>query len=108
MLFNLLGNAAKYSPEETQIRVRSYLSPVDEGIIITEVSDHGYGIPSEDIGKIFDKFYRVTSQTGRGRPGSGLGLAICQAIVEAHDGKIWVETEPAKGSTFYFELPTHA
>lgn len=108
VLFNLLGNAAKYSPEGSQIRVRSHISPIDENIILTEVSDHGFGIPSEDIGKIFDKFYRVTSHTGRGRPGSGLGLAICRAIVEAHDGKIWVETEPGKGSTFYFELPTQA
>jgi PAS domain S-box-containing protein len=102
VLSNLLSNAIKYSPQGSEVRITSYQSPDNSGEIVTKVADDGVGIPSEEMDKIFDKFYRVTSQRGRGRPGSGLGLAICKAIIESHDGKIWVESEPGKGSTFYF------
>ncbi len=102
---NLLSNAIKYSPEGSEIRIRSYLDPRSTSLIITEVQDQGIGIPENEIGKLFTKFYRVTTQQGRGRPGSGLGLAICKAIVEAHGGRIWVQSQLGKGSTFYFSLP---
>lgn len=102
---NLLSNAIKYSPEGSEIRVRSYLDPRSAAVIVTEVQDQGIGIPENEIGKLFTKFYRVTTRQGRGRPGSGLGLAICKAIVEAHGGRIWVQSQPGKGSTFYFSLP---
>ena len=105
VLSNLLSNAIKYSPPGSEIRVRSYLGTDDSGVIVSEVRDQGAGISKSEMEQIFDKFYRVTSPTGRGRPGSGLGLAICKAIVEAHEGKIWVESKPGKGSTFYFSLP---
>ncbi len=105
VIYNLLSNAIKYSPDGTEIAIRSYLSANDPGVIITEVRDQGIGIPENEKDKLFTKFYRVTSQRGRGRPGSGLGLAICKAIVSAHDGKIWVESEVGKGSTFFFSLP---
>ncbi|MCH7745004.1 MAG: GAF domain-containing protein [Chloroflexi bacterium] len=102
---NLVSNAIKYSPPDTEITVTSYLDPKDSHRIITEVKDHGVGIPEEELDKIFDKFYRITSQRGRGRPGSGLGLAICKAIAQSHNGKICVESEPGVGSTFSFSLP---
>ena len=105
VLSNLLSNSIKYSQPGSEIRVRSYLMPSDNGRIITEDGDSGVGIPDNEIEKIFDKFYRVTSQRGRGRPGSGLGLAICKSIIEAHDGKIWVDSIPGRGSTFFFDLP---
>ncbi len=102
---NLLSNAIKYSPEGSEIWVRSYLDSRSAAVIVTEVQDQGIGIPENEIGKLFTKFYRVTTRQGRGRPGSGLGLAICKAIVEAHGGRIWVQSQPGKGSTFYFSLP---
>ncbi|MCH8063672.1 MAG: histidine kinase, partial [Chloroflexi bacterium] len=105
VLSNLLSNSIKYSQPGSEITVRSYLMPSNAGRIVTEVGDSGVGIPDNEIDKIFDKFYRVTSQRGRGRPGSGLGLAICKSIIEAHDGKIWVDSTPGRGSTFYFDLP---
>ncbi|MCI0440248.1 MAG: cell wall metabolism sensor histidine kinase WalK, partial [Chloroflexi bacterium] len=105
VICNLLSNAIKYSPDGTTIHVRSYMSQSAAPHIVTEVKDEGFGIPSEEIGNLFTKFYRVTTQRGRGRPGSGLGLAICKAIVEAHGGIIWVESEVGKGSTFFFRLP---
>ncbi len=105
VIYNLLSNAIKYSPEGTEISISSYLPADDPGVIITQVRDQGIGIPENEKDKLFTKFYRVTSQRGRGRPGSGLGLAICKAIVNAHDGKIWVESEVGKGSTFFFSLP---
>jgi two-component system sensor histidine kinase VicK len=68
------------------------------------VSDQGVGIPPQELEKIFDKFYRGTQK--RRRPGgTGLGLAICRAIVLAHGGRIWAESENGRGSTFYFTLP---
>ena len=106
VIFNLLSNAIKYSPQGSEVHLRCYVDPKDGGMIVTEVEDHGGGIPAGDVGKIFDKFFRVTSQRGRGRPGAGLGLAICKSIVEAHDGKIWVDSQPGKGSTFFFSLPS--
>lgn len=102
---NLLSNASKYSPHGSDISVKAYLDTENDGNIITEVKDDGVGIPDEEIDKIFDKFYRVTTQRGRGRPGSGLGLAICKSIIEAHDGRIWVDSEPGSGSIFFFTIP---
>ena len=104
VITNLLSNAIKYSPRGSQIQIRSYLDPGNSRSVITEVSDHGIGIPPHEIDKIFDRFYRVTSQRGRGRPGSGLGLSICKAIIEAHEGRIWVDSRPGEGARFYFSL----
>ena len=69
------------------------------------VSDTGPGIPADEQERIFDKFYQI-AQTEVSKPkGTGLGLAISKALVELHGGKIWVESEPSRGSTFYFTLP---
>ena len=101
VLVNLLENAAAYSEEGAKITVTAKSV---NGKIRVSVSDQGAGIPQEDLGKIFDKFYRGTQK--RQIPGgAGLGLAICQTIVTSHGGRIWAESEIGRGSTFHFTLP---
>lgn len=101
VLVNLLENAAAYSEEGTRIVVKA--KRMNNEVEVT-VSDQGVGIPPQELEKIFDKFYRGTQK--RRRPGgTGLGLAICRAIVLAHGGRIWAESENGRGSTFYFTLP---
>jgi signal transduction histidine kinase len=101
VLINLLENATAYSQEGTEINIKARL--VDNSIEVS-VSDQGVGIPSEELDKVFEKFYRGT-QKRRNHGGAGLGLAICQAIIQSHDGQIWVESIVGQGSTFYFRLP---
>jgi signal transduction histidine kinase len=98
---NLLSNASKYAPEST-VRVKA-MNRGDH--IRLEVIDNGPGIHSDHIPHLFERFYRVPGNTSTVR-GTGLGLYICRKIVEAHGGEIGVETEPDKGSIFYFTLPT--
>ena len=101
VLINLLENAIKYSRTEGKISVTLTRSDNDMRV---GVSDNGPGIPREDQSRVFEKFARVQR---KGRPkGLGLGLAFCRLAVEAHGGRIWVESEPGQGSTFYFTLPT--
>jgi signal transduction histidine kinase len=69
------------------------------------VSDQGIGIEPSHLDSVFDRFYQVDSASTRRVGGSGLGLSICKAIVEAHNGTIWVESQSGRGSTFYFTLP---
>ena len=102
VLDNLLANAIKFSPEGGTITVRVR----DEGEWLrTEVSDTGIGIPPDKLTRVFDRFYQVNGTTRRRFGGAGLGLAIVKQIVEAHGGKVGVESELGKGSTFYFTLP---
>jgi PAS domain S-box-containing protein len=98
---NLAGNALKYSDGAVKITAR--LANRSREIRV-EVEDQGIGIPPNEIGHLFDKFYRVTSAGRKGR-GAGLGLAICKAIVNAHGGKIGVRSVFRQGSTFWFSLP---
>jgi signal transduction histidine kinase len=98
---NLIGNALKYS--DSAIKITAKLASHDREILV-EVADEGIGIPPNEIGHLFDKFYRVTSADRKGR-GAGLGLAICKAIVSAHEGKIGVRSALRQGSTFWFSLP---
>ncbi len=99
---NLLDNAAKHSQPEKPIEVRVE-SGEDE--IIVSVIDEGEGIAPEHLERIFDRFYQVKKRGGAGRHGIGLGLAICRGLVEAHGGRIWVESEVGRGSKFSFSLP---
>jgi len=102
VLDNLLGNAIKFSPDGGTIMVRAY--PVHEAVKV-EVTDQGIGIPADELDKIFERFYQVDGSSKRRFSGTGLGLAIVQRIVEGHNGKIWVESEMGKGSTFFFTIP---
>ena len=102
VITNLLGNAMKFSESGTKITVRTELKS-DE--IWVSVIDQGVGIPEESIPCLFQRFYQVDGSTTRDTAGSGLGLYICQQIVEAHGGRIWVESRLNEGSTFTFTLP---
>ncbi len=101
-LTNLLDNAMKYSGEAKEIEIR--LEQKD-GFVRMAVTDHGIGIPREEQKKIFEKFYRVSTGLVHDVKGSGLGLSIVQHIVEAHGGRITVESEAGQGSTFTIHLP---
>jgi len=98
VLYNLIENAVKYSPPGSQVRV---FSKRDKQGMVIGVSDNGVGISSQDQQKIFEPFARLQ---GSGAKGVGLGLVVCKRLVEAHGGRLWVETEPSKGSTFFFTL----
>jgi PAS domain S-box-containing protein len=99
---NLVENATKFSDWGSTITIGAHLSG-DE--IIVSITDRGEGIPRELQDKLFDRLYQTTSfATGRKKEGTGLGLSICRGIIEAHKGKIWVESKGGKGSTFSFSL----
>ena len=100
VLLNLLENALKYSPPGTPIGVEA---KVIGSTLEIAVLDRGYGVPAEDLERIFDKFYRV--QRPQGISGTGLGLAICQGIVEAHRGRIWAQNRPGGGTIVTVALP---
>jgi signal transduction histidine kinase/tetratricopeptide (TPR) repeat protein len=101
-LLNLLDNATKYSGESRHIGVTVNTS---ESSITVSVEDHGVGIPKEDLPNIFGKFYRARTQQTQETPGSSLGLALVKHIVEAHGGRVGVESELGRGSRFFFEIP---
>jgi two-component system sensor histidine kinase KdpD len=103
VLVNLLDNACKYSPPDTAINVRA---AVAGAFVEIEVSDRGVGIPTEDLKRVFDKFYRV--QRPESIIGTGLGLSICKGIVEAHNGFIAAENRPGGGTTIVVTLPLEA
>lgn len=98
---NLLDNAVKYSPAESAITVGAR---GDERQLLFWVKDEGVGISSEDLDRIFERFYRVENESTRHVRGAGLGLAVCRGIVEAHGGRVWAESTLDAGSTFYFTL----
>lgn len=102
-LTNLVGNAIKYSPNGGQVFIKAYLN--GDNMVEIAVQDFGLGIPKDALGQLFTKFYRVDNSDRREIGGTGLGLAISREIVEAHGGKIWVDSDLGKGSTFYFTLP---
>lgn len=98
VLINLLENAAKHTPAGTPVDIRAI---ADDRKLIVEVADRGSGLPADQLGRVFEKFYRASNRQG----GVGLGLAICDAIVRAHGGKIWAENRPGGGARFQFSLP---
>jgi PAS domain S-box-containing protein len=99
---NLLDNAVKYSPGSSDIAVACYMTGEE---VIVSISDHGMGISLREQQHIFERFKRVGEPLAQSTPGVGLGLYICRAIVEAHGGRIWVESTLRQGSTFSFSLP---
>jgi signal transduction histidine kinase len=102
VLLNLLNNAVKYSEERKYILVKVCINSTSALISVT---DHGVGIPKEELKKIFDKFYRVSTAKTREIRGTGLGLTLAKHIIEAHDGTIEVESEVSKGSRFTIRIP---
>ncbi|WP_409303517.1 cell wall metabolism sensor histidine kinase WalK [Peribacillus sp. SCS-155] len=106
VLYNIISNAIKYSPEGGQITFR--LKVEDESRIVVSISDQGVGIPKNNIDKIFERFYRVDKARSRNLGGTGLGLAIAKEMVVAHNGKIWAESKEGKGTTIFFTLPYEA
>ncbi|HLG73072.1 MAG TPA: ATP-binding protein [Chloroflexota bacterium] len=102
VLINLVDNAIKYSPREAPVSIRLTSGP-DE--IQFSVADRGIGIPEDQRERIFERFYRVDNSAARKAKGTGLGLFIVRAIIEAHGGRIWVDSTPGQGSTFHIALP---
>ncbi len=99
---NLIENAIKYSGEEPKVEVK-VAQVGDEAI--TSVRDFGIGVPVVEHGSIFDRFYRASNVSPRSRNGLGLGLYIARDIVQRHNGRVWLDSAPHQGSTFYFSLP---
>lgn len=99
---NIMNNAIKYSPDGGVITVRLVES---NNHVILSISDQGLGIPRKDLSHVFERFYRVDKARSRKQGGTGLGLAISKEVIEALHGKIWVDSQEGKGSTFYISLP---
>ncbi|MDQ1000040.1 two-component system sensor histidine kinase VicK [Neobacillus niacini] len=102
VLYNIISNALKYSPEGGLV---TFSIKEEEDKIIVSVSDQGVGIPKENISKIFDRFYRVDKARTRKLGGTGLGLAIAKEMVNVHGGMIWAVSEEGKGTEISFSLP---
>ena len=99
---NLISNAIKYAPESKEIVIRL---DKNENKIIFSIKDFGYGVKAKDIPFIFDRFFRVSDDNLNTYPGLGVGLYISNEFIKRHGGRMWLESEHKKGSTFYFELP---
>jgi signal transduction histidine kinase len=101
---NLVDNALKHArgADDGHVVLRVEQG---KGSVLCSVTDNGPGIPPEELPRIFERFYQVDKSRARKRPGVGLGLAIAQEIVEAHEGRIWVESVEGLGTRFNVELP---
>jgi two-component system, OmpR family, sensor kinase len=102
VLNNLVGNATKFSHRGTTVRVRVTGA---EDVVTVAVEDQGPGIPAADLPKLFKPFGKASVRSTAGEQSTGLGLAIVRNIIEGHGGRIWLESEVGKGSTFSFTLP---
>jgi hypothetical protein len=105
VLTNLVGNAFKFTPEGGEIVISAKPYDGNGSRMAISVKDTGAGIPADQLEKIFEKFHQVEGSLQRSVGGTGLGLAITKGLVEAHQGKIFVESEVGKGSLFTFTLP---
>ncbi len=103
---NLVDNALKFTPEGGTVEVNARRSSSPDMVEI-EVKDTGPGIPEREQKRLFTMFYQIETDSARSAGGLGLGLVISKGIVEGHGGRIWVESEPGKGSSFRFTLPIH-
>lgn len=102
ILNNLISNAIKFTPKQGHVWIEGRLL---DDVAEVVVRDTGIGIPASEHQKIFDRFYQVDGGANREYGGTGLGLTICKHIVERHGGRIWVESQPGKGSAFHFTIP---
>jgi two-component system sensor histidine kinase VicK len=108
VLNELIGNAIKFSPPESTIRLSA--QPINEGVedspaVCFTVEDQGRGIAPENLERIFERFQQGDASDSRALGGTGLGLALCRSIVEQHGGRIWADSAPGQGSRFHFTLP---
>jgi PAS domain S-box-containing protein len=99
---NLLGNAIKFSPRGARIEFAA--EPAGHNVVF-RIEDHGRGIPRDKLETIFERFQQVDASDAREKAGTGLGLAIVRSIVQQHEGRVWAESEPGKGSKFYVQVP---
>ncbi len=99
---NILDNAVKYSPEGGLVVIQGERRQND---VVIRISDQGIGISPEDLIPLFEKFFRARAGNGYHVPGTGLGLPVARAIVEAHGGRIWAESQVGQGTTLYFSIP---
>lgn len=102
VIVNILSNAIKYTPENGKILINLSL---EENNVLVEVADNGIGIPKEDLPRLFERFYRVDKARSRMLGGTGLGLSIASQIVEAHKGKIKIQSEYGQGTQVFISLP---
>ncbi|MFZ4798630.1 MAG: ATP-binding protein [Bacteroidia bacterium] len=105
VLFNLISNAIKFSNINTEIQIETSL--YDEDNVLIKIKDHGIGIDTDKLEAIFEPFTSASRRGVAGEKSIGLGLSICKKIVELHHGKIWVESKPNHGSTFFIILPVN-
>ncbi len=103
---NLVHNAIKFTPSHGRITLQAKINPQQSSELLISIKDTGGGIPEEDLTRIFERFYKSDrARTRDRRGGTGLGLAIARHIIQAHNGRIWAESQEGKGSTFFFTLP---
>ena len=98
----LVSNAVRYSPDKTRVGIGTRLA---DGVVEIAVTDQGPGIPSEDLERVFERFYRVDQARSRATGGTGLGLSIVKHAVQNHGGEVRVWSQPGRGSTFTIRLP---
>jgi two-component system phosphate regulon sensor histidine kinase PhoR len=106
VLTNLLDNAIKYGREGGRATLGA--RPLEASLVEISVQDDGAGLPPEAVERVFERFYRVDKARSREQGGTGLGLAIVKHIVQSHGGRVWAESEPGRGATFFFTLPAGA
>ena len=105
VLINLLSNAIKFTPQNGTITL-AVAATLESGYAVFSVSDTGIGIPASELQKLFSEFFRVDNEINQNVKGTGLGLVLAKNIVQAHRGKIWVQSQVKTGTTFYFTLPS--
>jgi signal transduction histidine kinase len=109
---NLLDNALRHTPPEGQITIWATETRLDnedespQDFLVISIRDTGAGIHPQDQDKIFDKFYRAETSPPLPAGGTGIDLAVVRSLVTAHGGHVWVDSEPGKGSTFCFTVPS--
>jgi len=103
VLVNLLGNAAKYTPDGGRVTLHVKL---DESLLQVAVEDTGVGIAAEEVSKVFEKFFRSSDPRVQNETGTGLGLSLANEVVRMHGGEITIESELNQGSTFTITIPT--
>ena len=104
VLNNLVSNAIKYSPDGGKIEISGRASASD---VIVTIADQGVGIPFQEQSRVFERFFRGARERHQRTPGAGLGLYLAKAIIEAHSGRIWVESTPGEGAAFSFSIPRY-